>query len=87
MSLLSSHKKIAIQVYIFRAEDAFGKVSYVHDDKLSGYIKKSGFLPRHGDVINHNNNYYKVDKVIVDYDVNVINVLLSSSKVDVKIKK
>lgn len=87
MSLLSSHKKLDIQVYLFKSEDSFGKVAYSHEEKLSGYIKKTGFLPRQGDVIKHVNGYYKVDKIIVDYEANSINILLSNSKVDVRIQK
>lgn len=85
--MFQKKKPSRIEAYIFRAEDAFGKVSYAHDATLSGYIREMDFLPRTDDVVLYNKVHYKVDKIVIDYQEKVVNILMSSSKVNVQIQK
>lgn len=87
MPLFGNKIKLEIHAYIFKSEDMYGKVSYSHDLELSRYIKNSNFIPRNGDVLSYNNSHFKVDKVIIDYSDNNLNILMSNSKVDVRIQK
>lgn len=85
--MFNKKHKFNIEVYLLKSVDDFGKVSYVDDKELSRYIKDSDFLPRIGDVIIHKKVYYKVDRIIINYESKSLNVLLSESRVDVKIQK
>jgi hypothetical protein len=85
--MFNKKHKFEIEVYLLKSIDDFGKVSYVDDKELSEYIEKSDFLPRTSDVIIHKKVYYKVDRIIINYEKKLLNVLLSESRVDVKIQK
>jgi hypothetical protein len=84
--MFNKKNKLVIEAYILKSIDDFGKTSYSDDKKLSGYISESDFLPRMGDIILYNKLYYKIDKIIIDYQKKYLNILLSESKTDFKIK-
>jgi hypothetical protein len=79
--------KFDVEVYILKNINDFGKASYSDDKDLSRYIKESDFLPRLGDIILYNKIYYKIDKIVVDYQAKTLNVLLSESRTDFKVQK
>lgn len=79
--------KFDVEVYILKNINDFGKASYSDDKELSRYIKESDFLPRLGDIILYNKIYYKIDKIVVDYQAKTLNVLLSESRTDFKVQK
>lgn len=79
--------KFDVEVYILKNINDFGKASYADDKELSRYIKESDFLPRLGDIILYNKIYYKIDKIVVDYQVKALNILISESRTDFKVQK
>lgn len=79
--------KFDVEVYILKNINDFGKASYSDDKELSRYIKESDFLPRLGDIILYNKIYYKIDKIVVDYQAKTLNILLSESRTDFKVQK
>ena len=79
--------KFEVEVYLLKSVDDFGKVSYADDKELSGYIQSSEFLLRIGDDIIHRKTHYKVDRIIINYEKKTLNILISESRVDVKIQK
>ena len=79
--------KFDVEVYILKNINDFGKASYSDDKDLSRYIKESDFLPRLGDIILYNKIYYKIDKIVVDYQAKALNILLSESRTDFKVQK
>lgn len=85
--MFSRKPKLHIEVFTLKSVDDFGKVSYVDNAELSGYIEESDFLPRIGDVIVYKKTHYKVDRIIIDYEKKTLSILLSESRVDVKIQK
>lgn len=85
--MFNKKSKFEVEVYLLKSVDDFGKVSYTDDKELSGYIQNSDFLPRLGDVIIHKKTHYKVDRIIINYEKKTLNILLSESRVDVKIQK
>lgn len=84
--MFTRKNKFEVEVYILKSVNDFGKASYSDDKDLSRYISESDFLPRIGDIIYYNKLYYKVDKIVIDYKLKSLNVLLSESKTDFKIK-
>jgi len=84
--MFNKKTKFEIEVYILKDINDFGKASYSDDKELSGYIKESDFLPRIGDIILYNKLYFKVDKIVVDYQTKSLNILLSESKTDFRMK-
>ena len=85
--MFTRKSKLHIEVFTLKSVDDFGKVSYVDNVELSGYIEESDFLPRIGDVIVYKKIHYKVDRIIIDYEKKSLSILLSESRVDVKIQK
>jgi hypothetical protein len=79
--------KFDVEVYTLKNINDFGKASYSDDKDLSRYIKESDFLPRLGDIILYNKIYYKIDKIVVDYQAKTLNILLSESRTDFKVQK
>jgi hypothetical protein len=85
--MFNKKKKFDIEVFILKHVDDFGKVSYSNDKDISGYINATDFLPRINDIIFFKKIYYKVDRIIINYEENSLNILLSESRVDVKMQK
>jgi hypothetical protein len=85
--MFNKKSKFDVEVYILKSVDDFGKISYSDDKELSGYIKDNDFLPRLGDIILFKKIYYKVDRIIINYEEKSLNILLSESRVDVKMQK
>lgn len=85
--MFNKKNKFEIEVYILKSVDDFGKISYTNDKDISRYISESDFLPRLGDIISSKKVYYKVDRIIVNYEEKTLNILLSESRVDVKMQK
>jgi hypothetical protein len=85
--MFGKKNKLNIEVFTLKSIDDFGKVSYADNVELSGYIEDSDFLPRIGDVIVYKKTHYKVDRIIIDYEKKSLSILLSESRVDVKIQK
>ena len=85
--MFSRKKKLHIEVFTLKSVDDFGKVSYIDNVELSGYIKDIDFLPRIGDVLVYKKIHYKVDRIIIDYEKKTLSILLSESRVDIKIQK
>ena len=84
--MFNRKSKFNVEVYILKSVNDFGKASYSDDKELSRYINESDFLPRIGDIILFNKLYFKVDKIVVDYQNKSLNILLSDSKTDFKMK-
>lgn len=85
--MFNKKNKFEIEVYILKSVDDFGKVSYTNDKDISRYISDSDFLPRLADIIVSKKVYYKVDRIIINYEEKSLNILLSESRVDVKMQK
>lgn len=85
--MFNRKSKLSVEVFTFKSIDDFGKVSYADNAELSRYIEDSDFLPRIGDVIVYRKMHYKVDRIIIDYEKKSLSILLSESRVDVKIQK
>lgn len=85
--MFNKKNKFEIEVYILKSVDDFGKVSYTNDRDISRYISDSDFLPRLADIIVSKKVYYKVDRIIINYEEKSLNILLSESRVDVKMQK
>ncbi len=85
--MFNKKNKFDIEVYILKSVDDFGKVSYTNDRDISRYISDSDFLPRLADIIVSKKVYYKVDRIIINYEEKSLNILLSESRVDVKMQK
>jgi|LakMenEpi03Aug12_release.lakeMendotaPanAssembly.Ray.scaffolds.fasta_scaffold3727990_1 hypothetical protein len=79
--------KFVIEVYILKSINDFGKASYSDDKELSRYIHESDFIPRQGDIILYNKIYFKIDKIVLDYQTKSLIILLSESKTDFKVQK
>jgi len=85
--MFNKKSKLSVEVFTLKSIDDFGKISYVDNAELSRYIEDSDFLPRIGDVIVYRKMHYKVDRIIIDYEKKSLSILLSESRVDVKIQK
>lgn len=85
--MFNKKNKFDVEVYILKNINDFGKASYSDDKELSRYIKESDFLPRLGDIILYNKIYYKIDKIVVNYQAKTLNILLSESRTDFKVQK
>ena len=85
--MFNKKNKFDVEVYILKNTNDFGKASYADDKELSRYIKESDFLPRLGDIILYNKIYYKIDKIVVNYQAKSLNILLSESRTDFKVQK
>lgn len=84
--MFNKKSKFVIEVYILKSINDFGKASYIDVKELSRYIHESDFIPRQGDIILYNKIYYKIDKIVLDYQIKSLTILLSESKTDFKVK-
>lgn len=84
--MFNKKNKFEIEVYILKSINDFGKASYSDDKELSRYIKESDFIPRIGDIIFYNKLYFKIDKIVINYQTKSLNILLSESRTDFKVQ-
>lgn len=84
--MFNKKTKFEIEVYILKSINDFGKASYSDDKDLSRYIKESDFIPRVGDIIFYKKLYYKIDKIVINYEIKSLNILVSESKTDFKVQ-
>ena len=85
--MFNKKTKFVIEVYILKSINDFGKASNSDDKELSRYIHESDFIPRQGDIILYNKIYFKIDKIVLDYQTKSLIILLSESKTDFKVQK